>query len=71
MNKIQWNFSQKSNFLIEENGFDNVVYEMAPILSRGRWVKCMSVPGLVVLSVTDADSPYRCMCRRSNKIMII
>ena len=65
MNKIQWNFSQKSNFLIEENGFDNVVYEM------GRWVKCMSVPGLVVLSVTDADSPYRCMCRQGNKIMII
>ena len=34
MNKLQWNFCQKSNFFIHENAFENVVCEMAAILSR-------------------------------------
>ena len=38
-NKHPWNFSQKLNFFIQENVFENVVCEMAAILSRGRWVK--------------------------------
>ena len=38
MNKIQWNFNQNLNFFIQENALENVVCEMAAILSRGRWV---------------------------------
>ena len=38
-NKLQWYFSQKSKFFIQENAFENVVCEMAAILSRKRWVK--------------------------------
>ena len=37
-NKFQWNFSQKSNYFIQENAFENVICEMATILSRGKWV---------------------------------
>ena len=36
--KLQWIFSQKSNFFIQENVFENVVCEMMSILSRGRSV---------------------------------
>ena len=36
-NTLQWNFSQKSIFLVQENAFENV-YEMAAILLSGRWV---------------------------------
>ena len=34
MNKHQWNFSQKSNFFIQEVAFKNVVCDIAAILSR-------------------------------------
>ena len=36
-NKLQWNFSQKSNFFFQENAFENVVCEMVAFLSIGRW----------------------------------
>ena len=42
-NKFQWNFNQNSNILIIENTSENVVCEMASILSRGRWVKCFEI----------------------------
>ena len=32
--KFQWNFKQNSNILIHENSFENVICEMAAILSR-------------------------------------
>ena len=35
--KLWW--FQKSNFFIQENAFENVVCEMAAILSRGRRIK--------------------------------
>ena len=37
-NKVQWNFNQNKKLFIHENAFENVVCEMADILSRGRWV---------------------------------
>ena len=37
-NKLQWNFNWNSYIFIQENAFDNLVCEMAAILSRGRWV---------------------------------
>ena len=33
-NKLQWNFYPNSNIFIQENAFENVVCEMAPILSQ-------------------------------------
>ena len=35
INKLQWNFNH--NF-INENAYENIVCEMAAILSRGRWI---------------------------------
>ena len=38
-NKLQWNFNRNTKLLIHDNAFDNIVWEMAAILSRERWVK--------------------------------
>ena len=38
-NKLQWNFNRNSNVLIQENAFENVVCEMASIVSRSQCVK--------------------------------
>ena len=37
-NKFQWNFNRNSNIFIQENALENVVCEMASILSRPRCV---------------------------------
>ena len=37
-NKILWNFNQNTKLFIHENAFENIVCQMAAILSRGRWV---------------------------------
>ena len=38
-NKFQWNFNRYSNIFIPENAFENVVCEMASILS---WPQCVN-----------------------------
>ena len=38
-NKLQWNFNRNLNIFIQENAFENVVCEMASILSRLQCVK--------------------------------
>ena len=40
-NKLQWNFNQNTKFCIHENASENIVCEMAAILSRGRWVNSL------------------------------
>ena len=37
-NKLQWNFNQNIKLFIHENASENIVCEMAAILSRVRWV---------------------------------
>ena len=37
--KIQWNSNQNTQIFVHGNAFENVVCEMAAILSRRRWVK--------------------------------
>ena len=37
-NKLKWNFNENTKFFIHENAPEIIVYEMAAILSRGRWV---------------------------------
>ena len=44
-NKLQWNFDWYSCFFIRRNAFENVVCEMAAILSRERWVNATVVAG--------------------------
>ena len=39
-NQLKWNYSQNSNIFIKENAFENVVLEMASIVSRPQSVKC-------------------------------
>ena len=38
-NKFQWNFNRNSNIFIQENALENVICEMASILSRPQCVK--------------------------------
>ena len=40
-NKLQWNFNQNLNILIQEIVFENVVWKTAAILSRPQCVKCL------------------------------
>ena len=37
-NKLQWNFNQNTKVFIHENASENIVCEMAAVLSWGRWV---------------------------------
>ena len=36
-NKLQWNFNRNSNIFIQENARENIICEMASILSRLQW----------------------------------
>ena len=56
-NKLQWNFDQYSNIFIQENVFENVVCEMASILSRPQCVTCTLIIMLIVHSVYAINSP--------------
>ena len=38
-NKFQWNFNQNKIIFTHKNELENVVCEMAAILSQGQWVK--------------------------------
>ena len=40
-NKLHWNFNQNIKIFIHEKAFENIVCEMAAILSRGRWVNAV------------------------------
>ena len=42
-NTLQWNFNQNIFCFIQENTFESIVCEMAAILSRGNWVKLMTL----------------------------
>ena len=58
------NFSEiqiKTKFFIHENAFENVVFEMAAILSRGRWVK-------VYLQMTVQSA---LICERWDSVLIV
>ena len=43
-NKLQWNLKRNSCIFIQENAFENVVCEMASILSRPQCVKILKRP---------------------------
>ena len=41
-NKLQWNFNQDTKLFIHENAYENIVCEMAALLSKAKWVKLSS-----------------------------
>ena len=40
MDTLQWNFNQDTKMFRRENASENIVCEMAAILSTGRWINC-------------------------------
>ena len=38
-NKLQWKFNHNTKFFIHKNASENIIYQMATILSRGKWVQ--------------------------------
>ena len=43
MNKLQWYLERNSYFFVQENEFENVVCEMAAILSQPQCVEMLNV----------------------------
>ena len=57
--KLQWNFNQNTNFFIHENALENVVYEMAAIFSKMRWVNFLiAMISHIILPVRLSDIIY-------------
>ena len=62
-NKLQWNFNRNSNIFIQEIAFENVVCEMASILSRPQCVyldPCLTWP---LIRCVEADKIKHFKCR--------
>ena len=62
-NKLKWNLNQNSYIFIQENAFENVVWEMAAILSGPQCVKggIVGVPLIILVTMTvmnDNTAPY-------------
>ena len=60
-NKFQWNFNRSSHIFIQENGVENVVYEMASILSRSYWVDTQNSSTMIELFRYSAISYIHCL----------
>ena len=57
--KFHWNSNQNTKLFIHKHAFENVVYEMATILSSGRWINrklCSANPPPVVLKYQNAKA---------------
>ena len=64
-NKLQWNSNRNSNIFIQENAFENVVSEMAAILSRPQ----CDIPKDMV-NAMSADTLAPCVCRLSPSMVL-
>ena len=62
--KIQWNFNQTTKISIHENASDNIVCEMAAILSWGRWVN-------IILSSVSVDIQVHAVAGLSEDTVMI
>ena len=67
-NKLQWNINQNTKLFFHKNVFENVVCEMAAILSRERWVKCMNCCDL---SDVQCDEGKRHQANPGSRLFII
>ena len=52
--QIQWNFNQSTKRIIHENAYENIVWEMAAISFRGKWVNASHPP----LPPNHRPTPY-------------
>ena len=57
-NKFQWNLNWNTKLFIHENAFESIVYEMAPISSRGRWVKNKYTSCMPICNRTSHTNHY-------------
>ena len=64
-NKLQWNFNQYTKLFIHEKASENIVCEMAAILSRGTWVNYaidkhgMAKPVLTTITATSCFAGWK------------
>ena len=72
-NKVQWSLNQNAKLFIHGNAYENIVCEMAAILSRKRWVKVR-----YSLKVSDGDimkthnnDNGQCVCHSASHIGVI
>ena len=49
-NKLQWIFNQNTKIFIHENASENIVCELAAILSRGKEWKSRTLSGMITIS---------------------
>ena len=65
-NKLQWYLNQNTKVFIPKNAFENTVWEMVAILSRGRWVKSLH---LFIKVVQYYNTFYLSYCTRFFKMI--
>ena len=75
-NTLQWNFNQNTHFLIHKNSSENVVCEMAAILSRARRVNPWSggtkcIEDRPFPSTLDVLYAVKCPCTFKGSNMIV
>ena len=58
-NKLEWNLSQDRKLFIHENASENIVCEMAAILSRRRWVKRCTSSLITATAKVDSNPTTR------------
>ena len=60
-NNLQWNFNQNTKLFIHKNAFENIVCEIAVILSIGKWVKFLKT--IQHMSIESNVSDYSLLCK--------
>ena len=61
-NKLRWNFDRNLCFFIQRNAFENVVCEMAAILSRERWANyCRDLYDWLNMFISSFLTKYICI----------
>ena len=58
VNILRWNSNRNTKLFIHENAFENVLCEMATILSRGRWV----INHILHTDTNIVTNLYQCQC---------
>ena len=70
-NKLQWIFYRYSIIFIQENAFENVVCEMASILSRPQCVKCMNLASIGMPLAGHFVISWSTLLKRGGKLLAL
>ena len=68
-NKLQWNSNRNTKFFIQENAFENVVCEMAAILSRGDDLLPSTVTVAAVVSSRSMSTWFQKLAARPTNMV--